>query len=225
MILDIIVIVLVLISGFIGIKKGLINVIVKIVGFIIAVILAYSCYQNVANYLYQNFEFGQKINDSVKNFITKKEDIKTNEQEYISLNEIINKFNLQNKIDLNKEENNLNEGTALTDIVAEKITGYIMNIIAFFGIFLSVIIIAAIIGWILSAICLIPGLKEVNKIGGFAIEIVLALLKLWVMLGIISLLSPMSFMSWILNQIDKSVIVDFLYNNNALVGLISKIKI
>lgn len=225
MILDIIVIVLVIISGLIGVKKGLVNVVVKIVGFILAAILACTCYQTLASYLYENYTFGQKINNSVHEFIASDENVQNSEAEYINLTNILNKFKLQDRINLEEEEENLDEGIALTDVVAEKITGYIMNIISFLGIFIAVIIIASIVGLILSAVCLIPGLKEVNKIGGFAIEIILAILKLWIVLGIISLLSPMSFMSWIITQIDKSVIVDFLYDNNLLVGLISKIKI
>jgi len=225
MILDIIVIILVIISGFIGIKKGFVNVIVKIIGFILAAILACTCYQSLANYLYENYTFGYKINNSVKEFISNDETIQNKEDEYINLTNILNKFKLQDRIDLAEEEENLDEGVVLTDVVAEKITGYIMNIIAFLGIFIAVILIAAIVGIILSAVCLIPGLKEVNKLGGFAIEIILAILKLWVVLGIISILSPMSFMSWIIEQIDKSVLVDFLYNNNILAGLITKIKI
>lgn len=225
MILDIIVIVLVIISGFIGIKKGLVNVVVKIVGFILAAILACTCYQNVANYLYENYTFGQKINNSVREFISSEENVQNNEEEYINLTKIIDKFKLQDRINLDEEQENLDEGLSLTDVVADKITGYIMNIIAFLGIFIAVIIIAAIVGIILSAVCLIPGLKQVNKIGGFAIEIILAILKLWIVLGIISILSPMSFMSWVVTQIDKSILVDFLYDNNLLVGLISKIKI
>ena len=225
MILDIIVIILVAISGFIGIKKGLVNVIVKIAGFILAAILACTCYQRLATYLYDNYAFGQKINDSVKEFISIDAEVEHSEEEYINLTNILNKFKLQNRIDLKEEEKQLDEGIALTDVVAKKITNYIMNIIAFLGIFIAVILIASIVGLILSAVCLIPGLKEVNRIGGFAVEIILAILKLWVVLGIVSLLSPMEFMSWIIEQIEKSIIVEFLYNNNLLVGLISKIKL
>lgn len=225
MILDIIVIILILISGFLGIKKGLINVVVKIVGFIIAIVLSCTCYQTVANYLYENYTFGHTINESVKNFIANEEGNENTEQEYINLTEVLNKFKLEDKIDLDKEEAELDEGEALTEVVANKITGYIMNIISFLGIFIIVIIISGIIGLVLSAVCLIPGLKQINKIGGFAIEIILAVLKLWVVLGIISILSPMSFMSWVIDQIDNSILVQFLYNNNLLVGLITKIKI
>lgn len=225
MILDIIVIVFVLISGLIGIKKGLVNVVVKIAGFVLAILLACTCYKNLSTYLYENYTFGDKINNSVREFISSNEDIQDKEQEYINLSEILNKFKLQDKIDLDKEEEQISDGITLTDIVAEKITSYIMNIISFLGIFIVVIIVAAIIGIILSAVCLIPGLKQINKTGGFIIEIILCILKLWIVLGIVSLLSPMDFMSWIIAQIENSIIVRFFYNNNILIGLISKIKI
>ena len=225
MILDVMVVLIVLISGFIGIKKGMISILVKLIGFILAGVLACTCYESLANYLYENYTFGQKINENVKEFIAKDVNSETEEQEYINLTNILNKFKLEEKIDLKEEEKGLETGVALSDVVAEKITGYIMNIIAFIGLFLAVIIASAIIAIILSAVCLIPGLKEINKTGGFVVEIILSVLKLWVVLGIISLLSPMNFMSWIVTQIEKSIIVDFLYNNNLLVGIISRIKI
>lgn len=225
MILDIIVILLVLISGFVGIKKGFVNVVVKAIGFVLAIILASTCYQSLANNLYENYSFGQKINESVKNFITSEESNQNTEQEYINLTNIINKFKLEDKIELKEEQENLQQGVTLSDVVAEKITGYVMNIISFLGIFIVVIIASGIVGLILSAVCLIPGLKEVNKLGGFFIEMVFTILKLWTVLGVLSLLSPMSFMNWIITQIENSILVEFLYENNLLISLLSKIKI
>ena len=145
MILDVMVVLIVLISGFIGIKKGMISILVKLIGFILAGVLACKCYESLANYLYENYTFGQKINENVKEFIAKDVNSETEEQEYINLTNILNKFKLEEKIDLKEEEKGLETGVALSDVVAEKITRYIMNIIAFIGLFLAVIIASAII--------------------------------------------------------------------------------
>lgn len=227
MVLDIIIIAIALISGFIGIKKGMISIVTKIAGFILATIFAFMFYKSLASHLVANYEFPSKINESIKNAISsqQKETSDTAESEYISLSNIISKFNLTEKINLEEEQKNLVEEKTLSDAVAEKITMYIMNIISFLIIFLAIIIIAAVLSLILGAIFSLPLLNSLNKTGGFASEIILFVIKLWVVLGVISLLSPMSFMSWIVGLIDNSVIVKFLYNNNLLWQLVYRIKI
>lgn len=257
MVLDIIVVSLALISGIIGIKKGMITIVTKLVGFILAIVLAFSFYKSFATYLTQNYEFPAKITESIKNAIVSG-DQKTSEdgmenidnaehvdneniaegdkvenlddtekaqQEYISISNILQKFNLTGKINLEKEQENLDDKKTLSDVVAEKITVYIMNIISFLIIFLGIIIVAAVLSLVLGIIFSLPLLNSVNRMGGFAAEVVLFMVKLWVVLGIISILSPMSFMNWIVGLIDSSTVMKFLYNHNVLMQLIYKIKI
>lgn len=227
MALDIIIVAIALISGFIGIKKGMISIVTKIAGFILATIFAFMFYKSLATYFIANYEFPSKINESIKNAISsqQKETSDAEESEYISLSSIIAQFNLTDKINLKEEQENLTEEKTLSDAVAEKITMYIMNIISFLIIFLAIIIIAAVLSLILGAIFSLPLLNSLNKTGGFVAEIMLFVIKLWVVLGVISLLAPMSFMSWVAGLIDNSVVVKFLYNNNLLWQLVYRIKI
>lgn len=237
MVLDIIVVSLALILGITGIKKGMIAIVTKLVGFVLAVVFAFMFYKSLAQYLTQNYEFSAKITGSIKNAIVSEEQ-KTSEndtqstedkeqmqEEYISISNILQKFNLTEKINLEEEQESVVQGKSLSDVVAERITGYIMNIIAFLIIFLGIIIVASVLSLILGAIFSLPLLNSVNKTGGFAAEVILFVIKLWIVLGIVSVLSPMSFMSWGMNLIDSSVIVKFLYNHNILMQLIYRIRI
>lgn len=224
MILDIIIVSLALISGFLGVKKGMVAIVTKIVGFILATVFAFMFYRQLASYINAKYEFPSKINYSIKKAISSNSD-DSKEDEYINLSNIIKKFNLTDKINLKEEEETLTEEKSLSDAVAEKITSYVINIIAFLIIFLSIIIIASILSLILGAIFSLPLLNSINKLGGFVAEIVLFILKLCIILEIISVLSPLSFMSWIITQIDGSVLVRFLYYNNYLARLIYRIRI
>lgn len=224
MLLDVIIVSLALISGFIGVKKGMVAVVTKIVGFILATVFAFMFYKELASYINTKYEFPSKINESIKNAIASDEN-SSKEEEYISLSNVIKKFNLTDKINLDEEQGNLTEEKDLTDVVAEKITSYVINIISFLIIFLSVVIVAGILSLILAAIFSLPLLNSINRLGGFAVEIVLFVVKLCIVLKIISILSPFSFMSWIVALIDKSVLVKFLYYNNYIANLIYRIKI
>lgn len=225
MVLDIIIVCLALISGFVGIKKGMIAIVTKIVGFVLATIFAFMFYKSLATYLTQNYEFPAQINESIKNIIASEENNTTQEDEYISLSNIIERFKLDGKLDLEEEQKSLEEEKTLSDVVAEKITMYIMNIVAFLIIFLTIIIVAAVLSLILGVIFSLPLLNSANKLGGFAAEVILFVIKLWVVLAVISILSPMSFMTWAVNLIENSVIIKFLYNHNLLIQLIYRIKI
>ncbi|MBR5227740.1 MAG: CvpA family protein [Clostridia bacterium] len=221
--LDIIVLIVVLVSAFIGMKKGLVCILTKLVGFILAIILAYTCYETLGNYLCNNYKVNEKINTSIKNVIS--EEAGKEEEDVYKLNEVLGKFGLQDKINLDEELENVESGSNLTDVVSEKITQYIINILSFLAIFLSVIILSSILSFILSAVFSLPGLKFINKTGGFIIELVLSLFKLWIVLRIIEMLSPMGFMQGVNNLIDTSIFVKFMYHNNLLMGLLSKIRI
>lgn len=224
MLLDVIIVSFALISGFIGVKKGMVAVVTKIVGFILATVFAFMFYKELASYINTKYEFPLKINESIKNAIVSDEN-SSKEEEYISLSNVIKKFNLTDKINLDEEQENLTEEKGLTDVVAEKITSYVINIISFLIIFLSVVIVAGILSLILAAIFSLPLLNSINRLGGFAVEIALFVIKLCIVLKIISILSPLSFMSWIVALIDKSVLVKFLYYNNYIANLIYRIKI
>lgn len=224
--LDIIVLILILISCFIGMKKGLVCILTKLVGFILAIILSYTCYQALGDYLCKNYNLNEKINSGIKAVIKDSYDEQEEGKEDVSkLDGILDKFGLQDEIDLKEESETVKEGNSLTDVVADKITQHIINILSFLAIFVSVLIISTILSFILSAFFSLPGLKFINKTGGFIIELVLSLLKLWIILQIIELLSPMGFMKGIINMIDSSVFIKFMYNNNLLMGILSKIRI
>lgn len=237
MVLDIIVVSLALISGIVGIKKGMIAIVTKLVGFVLALVFGFMFYKSFASYLTQNYEFSAKITESIKNAIVSEtqkssesdaesaEDTEKVQEEYISISNILQKFNLTGKINLEEEQESLSQEKTLSDAVAEKITMYIMNIISFLIIFLGIIIVAAVLSLILGLIFSLPLLNSVNKIGGFVAEVALLMVKLWVVLGIISILSPMSFMTWVVGLIESSTVIKFLYNHNILMQLIYRIKI
>ena len=224
MVLDIIIVGLAIISGFLGVKKGMVAIITKIIGFVLATVFAFMFYRQLANYINSNYEFPAKINNSIKKTITSESD-SSKEDVYISLSKIINKFHLSDKIDLNEEQKNITEEMDLSDIVSNKITSYVINIIAFLIIFLGVIIVTSVLSLILAAVFSLPLLSTINRLGGFFVEIVLFVIKLCIVLEIISVLSPLGFMSWVITQIDNSVFVKFLYYNNYLASLVYRIKL
>ena len=204
---DIIVIALVLIVSLIGAKKGLISVVMKLVGLILAVVMSFYLYKGFAAYLYENFEFGKNIentivttikskvvenvinielpNDNEENipyntsaFFEYKESMEKEENknengtkismDFSEVIETVKSWGLYNKVDI--EENVVVDdeqaGKTIVDTIANRITLYIMRAIAFLAIFISVIVVTAIVSLVLTLLFMLPGLKTINKTRG-----------------------------------------------------------
>ena len=69
MILDLIILLLFLITAFIGYKKGAIKQIARLVSLIVAFVLAYTLASSVGDYLKDNTKFGEYINTKVNETI------------------------------------------------------------------------------------------------------------------------------------------------------------
>ena len=245
---DIILILVSLLVSLLGAKKGFISVIMKLVGLILAVILAIYLHKGFAVYLYENFSFGKNLENTIITTIKDKvvqnvvgesttkipefdvKDTSKTEDKKINMNfteliETIKSWGLYNKIEIDENVvvQNEQEGKNLLENMANKITMYIMRVVAFAAIFICVIIITAILSLILNLLFMLPGLKTINKTGGFIAEMVLFLAKILVILAIISFLQPIEFVSTVINYINtKTIIIKWLYNNNLIFTLLNR---
>lgn len=211
MILDIVVIAFIALSVFNGYKKGLVGILVSLVGFIIAIILAFILQGTVLNYANQNTQIPSTIEGVVKQGVTralqdKQDNIQSSDKFYLN---IINNFSNTNNV----------------DEISYNVTQLILKGICFIFIFLVVSIIIFILQMFLDLAFSLPILKSVNMVGGIAASLLMALIKIWVILAIISLLSPLGYISSILSLINQSNLTNFLYNNNLILALLGSNKI
>ena len=63
--LDVIVVAIIILSTFLGYKKGLINVIFNICAFLVAIIITFILYKPVTNLVIQNTEIDEKIENVI----------------------------------------------------------------------------------------------------------------------------------------------------------------
>ena len=260
---DIGLILIMLVVALVGAKKGLISVVMKLVGLILAIVLASYFYKGFAVYMYNNFSFGKNIENTIITTIKSKvienvigetennynENLDDNSsdmpgdnllgngdnnqpivQSKISMNfseviQTIKNWGLYNKVEIDENVvvDSRQEGKTLIGGIAYKITMYIMRVIAFAAIFVCVIIITAILSLILNLLFMLPGLKIINKTGGFIAELFLFLIKILIILAIISFLQPIEFMADIINYINtKTLFVRWLYNNNLIFTILNR---
>lgn len=209
-IIDLIVIGIIFLSTFLGYRKGLIGVAFKIASFIIAIIITLILFKPISNYIINNTEFAQTIeNTIVQKLSTAEIENGQIKQENSNLPEVI-----VNYINVGLQDTVNEAKDSIVKIVARNLAETIIDIIVIIGLFIITRLLLLFAKAILEAISEIPIIKQFNKAGGILYGILRGLLLIYLTLAIISLLLPMLDKTSILNIINNSILTKILYNNN-----------
>ena len=109
------------------------------------------------------------------------------------------------------------------DNLAKELSSGIISVIVFIAIFFIVRIILALVKIVAKIIDKIPGLKQINKLGGGICGAIEGLIMIYAILAILSMISPIISNTVIIEQIYNSNIGSLMYNNNLILKSIYKI--
>ena len=205
-IIDILVILIILICMFIGYKRGLVNVIVGFLAFIIALVLAAILYNPISNLIIDN----TKLDDNIRNGIYEKikdEDIEESENGII---EFANQYILSDVKD------------ATAEMIAESISELAIQVITFIIILIATRIILIFANTVLSAITNLPIIKQFNKAGGTIYGILQGIVINYLIFAILLIVVQMTSIDSrnINDTINESKLGSILYNENIIVNLV-----
>ncbi len=202
LILDVIVLALIALGAFSGHKKGLVGILVSFAGLILSIILAFAFQSVVAEAL---------CNSGIGDTVTKM--IEGNMEKMIDNGENMEDSLYAKILSSNITNDQVNQA-------AKNLTMFIMKGLSFIVIFLAVYIICYILQMVLNLVFNLPILSSINGIGGTIVGGLSVLIKIWIVLAILSFISPLPMFSSIMNYIDKTVVTKFLYNTNFVVSII-----
>lgn len=205
-IIDLLLVAIVIISTFIGYKRGLINVIFSLCAFIISLVITFILYKPLTNFVIENTDFDEKIeNIIIEKGITDTEKYETNEyvEKYISKS-------------MTETKDELVESTAT--IISERLIGIIIGIV----LFLLIRIILILAKGIINGISNLPFIKQCNELGGLIYGILVGILIIYVLLAILFFVVSINNTGIISKAIDSSYIAKMLYNNNIILNIIFK---
>ena len=213
--IDLIIVAILAICIFFGYKNGLTKSVIKILSFVIAVVVAAIFFKPVSNLVIEKTQIDDNIKQAVINLVEKdvEEDGKVKEDTNLP-KAMVNYINesIENTVSETKQTvvNNAAEGIATTAI----------NV----GVAVLLFIVARIALLVITALTDIltdlPVLKQIDKTGGVIYGLVKALLIIFVILAVISLISPAIEQTGIVVAINKSFIGSFLYDNNILLNIV-----
>ena len=217
---DLIVVLIVLITAFIGYKRGFVKTAFGMVSFLVAIILSFSLYKPVANILSEKTGMDEWIHEviegKVENNNEDESDGKTIKEEERSIEEAI--VNLPENI---KEQFGLEEIKEQTKAtIAEKVTLISLNLISFIGIYVISRIVLIVVCFILDKLMLIPVLKQINEIAGLVLGVLQGLVRTYLVLAVITFLTSIFSMDMIVAFINNSLITKILYENNFIIYLL-----
>ena len=210
-ILDIIILAIMAISIFLGYKRGLVKVAVKLCAFLIAIIVTLVFYKPVSNVIIDKTQLNEKIESIIIENGTKELE-ESNKEEQKNILE-----NMQEYVD-NTVTQTQNE---IVKNAAKEISIRLINILVIVVLFIATRLILILLVLISDLITSIPIIKQFNELGGVLYGIIRGLAIIYAILAILFLIVSMSPNNAILTSIDSSIITKFMYENNILLNIIS----
>ena len=193
--IDLILIAIIALFTFIGYKRGLIKVAFGLVSFILAIIISILAYKPISNFVI-NYT---PLDDYIKATVSKRLDSpETTDQETENI--------------VSTYYNNIKN--ASTAVISNGISKSIINVACMIIVFITVKIILLFFRFIGDLISKLPLIKQFNTAGGFIYGLLKGFIIIYVVLALITILSPIVNLNNIINLINSSIITNIMYNNN-----------
>lgn len=230
-VLDVTSVIILIIGGLIGYKRGLVLSVFSAFSWIISMILSSTFYPEMSKWIREKTE----IFDNVKMWIINTVDFSsifsdvTTEATRNIQSKQIESMNLpQNLINSFLENNNPEVYIALgVDNFEEYISSFvangIINILAFVIVFIIIMSIVKLMGETLNFVAKLPVINTFNKFGGVIAGLIPAIMIIWIMITILSITFATSEGHIFFLMLESSKIVEFIGESNPIMEMITTV--
>lgn len=202
-----------------GHRKGLTAVIFKILIFIISIIAAFVLYKPITNFVIEKTQIDEWFNIRIEETLIGHEIVNGEliNKDETNMSEAVVKFiNSVAKDTINNAKENV------VKAVAQKLSYFMVSTLTLIVIIIAVRVGLGLIKEIAQFIAKLPIINLVDKSGGIVYGFLKGLIIIYVILAIISIMSPLISELKVLNAINNSKLGSVMYNNNLLLNLIIK---
>ena len=208
-VVDIVILAILVLCVIIGYVRGLTGSLIKIVSFVLAIVIAFVLFVPVSSLIIDNTQIDENIENSIREAI-----VQDSEGKEENMPETITDYIVQ-KVDEASDD----AKEAVADNTAREVAVTIVKAGTWLILFIVARILLICLRFITSLITKLPIIKQFDKLGGVIYGILEALIIIYVLLAIISFISPMM-NGTLANAIDDSFIGSMMYNNNILLKII-----
>ena len=209
-IVDLVIIGIMLLCIIIGYVRGLTGSLIKILSFILSIIIAFVLFIPISNLIINNTKIDDNLEQSIREIVIKEDEGIEETKMPDTITDYINN-KVEQVADSTKE--------TIVDNTAREVTVTIIKAGTWIVLFIVARILMIFLKFITGLIAKLPVIKQFDKLGGIIYGILEGLIIIYVVLAIISFVSPMINVS-ISNAIDKSYVGSMMYNNNLLLKII-----
>ena len=216
-IIDLVVVAIFAICILVGYIKGLTGSLLKIISFVLAIVIAFVLFKPVANFVIDHTNWDENLEQAIRQMVLADETEETKEEDKQNQNMpnvIVNYINDQ--IEKAGDE----AKTAIVDATARDVTVTIINAGSWVVLFIVSRIILMFIKGLANLITKLPVIKQFDKLGGIIYGLLEGLVIIYILLAIVSFISPMLSETGIIKGIQDSFVASIFYNNNLLLKLI-----
>lgn len=225
---DWIVIAIIVCSGLIGMSKGFIYSMFRLVSFFIAAIVSVKCYPVLSDILDKTALFTNIKSGIYDNLMLQQaaQSPQINEGARLTAGSVIDNLNLPGFLKNMVEKNMIEKMPDLAKIVKiEEIMENLSNIIAHMVIdiisvvllYIAVRIALIFLKFILQGIAKLPVFKQMDKLGGFAFGALEGLMTVYIVFTVLMLFSASPAFKVFFDAVGDSLLAKFFYQNNFIV--------
>lgn len=216
---DLVIISIIISNAFWGYRRGLVNVIFKVLAFAVSLIIMFVLYKPVANMIMENTSLDENLSAAIAGNLSGTTLADGNLIDVNQTNISASVVNLINSFvteALNKTEAN----------VIGYVSGQLAIMMIYTGTMLGLFIVSrlllTIVRFVAELIGNLPIIKLFNKSGGLVFGIFKGFVIVYAILAILSVLSPIISQLGIISSIQDSILGNSMYNNNVLLKLFFK---
>lgn len=203
LIIDIVIIAIVVLSIFLGYKKGLVALSIQLFAFIIAVLITFILYQPVTNFIVNT----TGIDEAIQNAILEK------------ANDIIQEDSEMSNTIVEEVKNDMLPETART--ISINIITFVVVILLFLIVKIGLRFVTA----LANVVTKLPILKQANEVGGIVYGFIRGLLIIYVILLVINISGEISPQNSVYKSINETNLGKIMMEYNALNVFMDKIDI
>ena len=210
-IIDLIIVGIIALCVIVGYAKGLTGALIKIVSFVLSLIIAFILYMPLSNYIINNTQIDDMIENTIRESILKNDD-QTQKEENMptAITDYINK-----KVE--DASNSVKEN--VVNSTAKDVSQTIVRAGTWIMLFIIARIALIVLKFITALIAKLPVIKQFDKLGGIIYGLLEGLVITYFALALISFITPMTKEN-LSSDINKSYIGSSMYNNNLLLKII-----
>lgn len=218
---DIVVVAIILISVSHGYRRGLSLLLYQAVALIVTLILVFTLCKPVTNWVVENTKLDEFISEHIETVLDQTFD-NLDQGELIELDDSNMSEAIAEKINSYITEAKENAEGNITKYVATNLSSFVVSGLVVLGLAIVIRIASMFLRVAVSIFASLPFIKTIDRSGGFVFGLIRGFAIVYLLLAIISLISPLMADASLTGMIKNSNICANLYNNNILLNIFVK---